>query len=85
MQDKISLKNRFVNEVLQFLPNRIKQSLIKTDTNILTELEEIRLRSGKPAFITCITAETSSGLPISSNAITRGLMLRSRISMPFFL
>lgn len=51
MQDKISLKNRFVNEVLQFLPNRIKQSLIKTDTNILTELEEIRLRSGKPAML----------------------------------
>ncbi|HEY8499760.1 MAG TPA: stage III sporulation protein AA [Clostridia bacterium] len=51
MQDKISLKNRFVKEVLQFLPYRIKESLMQTDADILTELEEIRLRSGKPAML----------------------------------
>ncbi|NLG89478.1 MAG: stage III sporulation protein AA [Clostridiaceae bacterium] len=51
MQDKVSLKNRFAGEVLQFLPYRIKHSLMQTDTNILTDLEEIRLRSGKPAML----------------------------------
>jgi len=51
MQDKTLLKNRFITEVLQFLPCRIKQSLMQTDTNILIELEEIRLRSGKPAML----------------------------------
>ena len=51
MQDKILLKNRFAKEVLQFLPCRVKQSLMQTDMNILIGLEEIRLRSEKPAML----------------------------------
>lgn len=52
MHPKSRMENRIENEVFPYLPGRIKSAAKKLDRRILAELEEIRLRAGKPVMLT---------------------------------
>lgn len=49
---KNAMENRFENEVIPYLPGRIRNAASKLDRHILAVLEEIRLRAGKPVMLT---------------------------------
>ncbi len=51
MHQKNAMENRIENEVIPYLPGRIKNAALKLDRQILAELEEIRLRAGKPVML----------------------------------
>jgi len=51
MKPKNSTADRILTEVMCYLPGKIKQSLLKLDRHVLEEMEEIRLRAGKPVML----------------------------------
>lgn len=48
---KNTMDNRIVSEILSYLPVRIKTACMKLDKSYLKEIEEIRLRAGKPVML----------------------------------
>ena len=51
MHLKNRMENRIENEVFPYLPGRIKNAALKLDRQVLAQLEEIRLRAGKPVML----------------------------------
>lgn len=51
MQLKEALNSRIENEILPYLPGRIRDAAHRLDKQVLEELEEIRLRAGKPVML----------------------------------
>ncbi len=52
MQKKKEILSPIDMEILPYLPCRIKYELMKADMSVLEDIEEIRLRAGKPVMLT---------------------------------
>lgn len=53
MHLKNSAINRIITDVIPFLPGKVKLAVLNLDKSILQEIEEIRLRAGKPVMLSC--------------------------------
>ena len=51
MQSKNTAINRIITDVIPYLPGRVRLAVSNLDKSILQEVEEIRLRAGKPAML----------------------------------
>lgn len=68
MQSKSTAINRIISEVIPYLPGRIKNAVSNLDKSVLQELEEIRLRAGKPVMLSC----SGTDLFLSETGLTAG-------------
>lgn len=48
-----AVKSRISAEIVPYLPGKIKRAVMNLDKSILQEIEEIRLRAGKPVMLLC--------------------------------
>ena len=53
MQPNNAVTKRIVAEVIPYLPEKVKYAVLHLDKFIMQEIEEIRLRAGKPVIISC--------------------------------
>lgn len=53
MQLKNAVIKRIIAEVIPYLPEKVKHAVLQLDKSIMQEIEEIRLRAGKPVILSC--------------------------------
>lgn len=53
MQLKHAVTDRIITEVIPYLTGKVKHAVSNLDKSILQEIEEIRLRAGKPVMLSC--------------------------------
>lgn len=77
MQQKNAMEKRILNEIIPYLPVRIKAAASRLDRQILNGLEEIRLRAERPVMLSLcgrdgFLAESGRMLPDYSGAMLSG-------------
>ena len=75
MHPRALAQNRIDDEVFAYLPGRLRIAARKLDRQIMAELEEIRLRAGKPVMLSLcgqdgFLCENGQMLPDSSGALS---------------
>jgi len=45
--------NRIISDIVPFLPDKVRSAVSNLDKSILEQIEEIRLRAGKPVMLSC--------------------------------